>query len=76
MIYAKAVVRAEVGSKAFFICGKYFNDHVALIGRFLIIVLEVPAEGLEERVEEVDADLGLVIVPGKVVLLVPFELFD
>lgn len=75
-IYAETVVRPEVGGDAFFMGGKYLNDDIALIRRFMGLVLDVPSEGFEEGVEEIDSDLGFGVALLEVVVFVLFELFD
>lgn len=70
VVYAEVIIRPEGCFR-----GK-FNDHVAFMRGFVGLVLDVPAEGLEERIKKIDTDLGLIVVFGKVVMLVLLELFD
>jgi len=46
------------------------------MGRLVGLVLDVPAEGVEKGIEEVDPDLGLGIALLEVVVFVLFELRD
>ncbi len=52
------------------------DDHVAFMGRLVGLVLDVPAEGIEERIQEVDPHLGLGIALLEVVVFVLPELTD
>ena len=69
-IYAEVVIRAQGSFR------RYFDDHIAIMGRFVVLVLDVPAESSEEGVQEVDADLGFGIAFGEVVVFILFELRD
>lgn len=69
-VYAEVVIRAKRCFR-----GK-LDDHVAVMGRLVGLVLHVPAEGVEEGVEEVDPYLGLGVALLEVVVLVLLELRD
>jgi len=52
------------------------DDDVAFMGRLVGLVLDIPAEGVEERIREVDPYLGLGIALLEVVFFVLLELTD
>lgn len=51
-------------------------DHVLVRFGVALLVVHVPAERLEERVQELTPELGLVVTAGAVRLPVPVESFD
>jgi len=53
-----------------------FDDHVAFMGRLVGLVLDVPAEGIEEGIQKIDPYLGLGIALLEVVVFVLLELPD
>jgi len=64
------VIRAKGGFRG------YLDDHVAFMGRFVGLVLDVPAECVEKGVEEVDTYLSFGIALLEVVGFVLIELSD
>jgi hypothetical protein len=69
-VYAIFVVKTEGYFR------RKVDDHIAFMGRLVGLVLDVPAEGFEEGVEEVDPYLGFGVALLEVVVLVLVELFD
>jgi len=69
-VYAEVVIRPKGCFR-----GK-FDDHVAFMWWFVGLVLDVPAEGVEERIQEVDPYLGLGIALLEVVVFILLELPD
>jgi hypothetical protein len=69
-VYEEVAIRPKGGFR-----GK-FDDHVAFIGRFVGLVLDGPAEGVEERIQAVDPHLGLGIALLEAVVFVLLELPD
>jgi hypothetical protein len=69
-VYAVVVIRPKGCFR-----GK-LDDHISFMGWFMGLVLDVPAEGIEERIQEVDPYLGLGIALPEIVVLVLVELPD
>jgi len=69
-VYAKVVIRPEGCFR-----GK-LDDHVAVMRGLVGLVLDVPAEGVEKGIQEVDPDLGFGIALLEVVVFVLLELSD
>ena len=50
-----------------------FDDHIAVIQRVAVLVVDVPPEGLKERVEEFLPELGFVVLAGAIGVAVSLE---
>jgi hypothetical protein len=69
-VSAEVVIRPKCSFR------RELDDHVPFMGRFVGLVLDVPAEGFEEGIQEVDPDLGLIVALLEVVVLVLLEFLD